>query len=125
MNLLIIHLVGPDTQVRIQISQRPNRLLSWSNGFRHLSNLLHDLGIAKEVVHKLGIGCPKQALNHRAIAGFGPRTSLLLAPVVGDQRLKVGATKIWPTIDDDGLWQTPIAADTLAQGHHTRTVTRW
>src|SRR5258708_11499471 len=99
VNLLIVHVVGPNTQVGVQVSQCPDGLLSWSDRFRHLTNLFHDLGIASEIVDKLGISCSKQALNDRTIARFGPRTGLLLSPYASSSQLsqkqRTGAERYW------------------------------
>src|SRR5712692_5751311 len=113
MNILVIHLVSPCTQKRVQVSQRPRCMLLRLHGLGYLPNLLHDLGVAQKIVSEFRITGVEQSLTDRAVMGLGPGTHGLGTVVVGHQCLEVGAAKIRATINDNGLWKSAVAPDTF------------
>src|SRR5215472_14392590 len=120
----VVYLVSPDTEVVVEISERPDSLLLWLNLLRHLPNPLHDLGIAQKIMHELGISRPKQPFAYRAVAWFRPGARFLGAAVVGCQCFKVGTVKLSASVNDQDLGQSAIPPDTLPQQHHAGTVAR-
>lgn len=69
-------------------------------------------------VDKTGIGGAKEPLEDRARPWSGARPLELGHIVHRQQRFKIRAVEVRAPIDDQRLWQTPIAADALAQYHH-------
>ena len=63
---LIVDLIGPFAQKGIEIGELPHSLFARVNLWRELSWTFGGLGIAKEIVDKLGIRCAKEAFNDGA-----------------------------------------------------------
>src|SRR6266536_1550981 len=88
---LIVDLVGPLHQVRVEVPKRPDGLFLGVNSFGEQASLLGRLG-----------GRLKQAFNHRAVAWFGgarfPR-----AVVARQQRVKIDTVEFSSSIDHQDL----------------------
>ena len=92
---------------------------------RDLADVSHDLGIALEVVEKLGVRGAKQSLANRAEPRLGGWATLLGAFVPRQKRLEVDALKFLTSVHDKNLRQARMTANTFAQNHHARTIAGW
>src|SRR5258707_3210821 len=113
MRSRVIHVVGPDHEVPVEVSQRPHRLPLGIDRFGDLANLLGDLRIASQIEDKLRVRRAKKPFNDRAISWFCPGSGGLRAGVVGKQRLEVHAAEVWATINDECLREATVAPDAL------------
>src|SRR5713226_117400 len=125
MLVCVVDIVCPATELRIQISQGPDGVSTRVNRFGDLAHVLHDLGIACQIVNKGSVGRVEEPLDNRSKSRLGLRAGSLAAFVAGEQRFKVNALKLRPPINDYQFWETVVAMNALTQRHHTGSVARF
>src|SRR5260370_13245505 len=94
----VVHLVRPGCEVAVEIAERPHGMLLGIDRLCDLADLLGDLGIACQGMHKLGVCCAKKSFDNGTISWLCPGSTCLGAGVVVQQRLKVHAAKIGTSI---------------------------
>ena len=100
----IIDFIRPFAQIEVQIAKNPHCLFTRLDLFRDLADLLHDLGIADEIVDKLVISGPKEPFTDGPLVWMGPGSGCFRAVIVRQERLKVRTSEVRSSINDDRLW---------------------
>src|SRR6266487_5107638 len=119
---LIVDLVGPFAEKFVEVPKGPDRLPLGINVFGHLARAFGRLGIAQQGVHEFRVGGAKEPLNHRTEPWFGSRSRFLATGVTSDQRFKILAVKLLPSVHNEGVGKAPEAFHTNAQRHHAGTI---
>ena len=109
----------------MQLRQGPYRKPFRIHGLGDLADVPHDLGIALEIVNELRVRRAKQPFARGTEPRFSRRPSLLRAFIAGQQRFKIRAFELAPSVDYEDLRKPAESPDTFAQGHHAGTVARW
>ena len=81
----VVDFIGPGHEVAVEVAERPDRVVFRIDRFGDLTHLPGDLGIASEVVDKLGIRRSKKPLTDRPIARLSPGPTRLRTGVVRQQ----------------------------------------
>src|SRR5271156_1071034 len=109
----------------MQLRQRPCCKPLWVDRLGNLPDVPRNLRVASQIVDELGVHNTEIPLADRAESRLRRRPCFLRAFIPRQQCLKVRASKLATSVDNQNLRKSAKAANAFAQDHHARTVARW
>src|SRR6266851_1761378 len=109
----------------MKMSKGPSRLSHRFVALCDLSDVAHDLSVAPQIVNKLGVCGAEEPFTDGAKPGLCGWSRFLGAFISGQECFEICALELAAAINDDGLRQTAMASNTVAQNHHARSVARF